>query len=758
MAIQRQFNWLGSQRVDAPHLRLVESGVANDFQALSGTLMAGTRALVAWGATIVDTGMTGTPASSLLLRMASAVLLHATAAEPGAIYTVSSSQPDDVLNGTNSLVVGSFTPGTHQVNYVSLDLLRLADTTTQDSVVFRSLATGNEFTQTVPLGRVLQYRIHISTSDFGTTPTYCPIAKVTVDASGNVESIVDCRQMFWRLGSGGTTPDVLAQYVWLNRDEAVSTSGFTGGDKDLTCQHDFNRAVMQRLWELGGGEHWYSPADDRTVQLVYDNSVVFPATGENWHWTGTDLLWRGLSYWMANSTATVNLVTDVTIATPGVTDLVDGEVIYVELDRAANGTITPVKALASTLFSLPPTTPGSRHILAWRKGAYVYVGQQSTVVNSGGVHATNTSFGTVRLFTAFVPDPFNPVVPVMDAYSAVVLADPTASANVVARGITRDVAGATLKIGTGANDTSGVLISRASATTQVAGLLDVLQGITVVGGVTNRSGVVSTGNGTGVGVSGTGGATNAAGVTGTGGATNGVGVAGTGTGTGAGVYGYGGGDTGTGVSGAGGGDHGVGVYGIGGEVSGYGVEGHGVGASAGVVGVGGDSGADGVNGTGSGTGNGVYGLGGDHGVGVYGQGATGRPGVVGNTNSSYGTAGYATTGHGLHGEASGTAGIGVYGTGGTGGTGFGGYFAGGALAAGVQAVGGSGVSIGVHAECGSGGGAAVVASAVNGGCSLYMNPTSQPTTYVHEGAIYYDSTQHKISYYDGSNWKLLAVV
>jgi hypothetical protein len=419
MAIQRQGNWLGNMRVDVPHLRLVEAAIAGDFQALSGTFMTGTKALVAWGAAILDTGVTGTPASSLILRMASAVLLHGTASEAGCIFTVSPLQADDVLNGTNTNVVGSFTPGTHQVNYVGLDLVRLSDPGTQDAVVFRS-SSGAEFTQVVPLARVLKYRIHITTSDFSSNPTFCPIAKVVTDSFGNVEQVIDCRQMFWRLGTGGTTPNAVAQFTWSNRNENTSSSGFTGGDKDLQSQSDFNRAVMQRLWELGGGEHWYAPASERSVQLTYDNTAVFPATGENWQWTGTDLLWRGLSYWFANSTATENPVTDVTVATPGLTDIADGQLLYVELNRTTNATITPVKATWGSLFALAESTPGSRHILAWRQHGRVFVGQQSTVVNTGGTHATNTSFGTVKLLTAYAPDPSNPLVPTLNAGNQVV--------------------------------------------------------------------------------------------------------------------------------------------------------------------------------------------------------------------------------------------------------------------------------------------------------------------------------------------------
>lgn len=789
MAIQRQFNFLGNMRVDVPHLRLVESSVAADFQALSGTLMSGTRALVAWGAAVLDVGVAGTPASSLLMRMAGAVLLHGTATEPGAIFTVSTTQPDDILNGTNTLVVGSFTPGVHQVNYVSIDLLRLADPATQDTVVFRSASTGAEFTQVVPLGRVLQYRIHISTSDFGTTPTYCPIAKVTVDASGNVESVVDCRQMFWRLGTGGTTPNALAQFSWSNRNEATSTSAFTGGDKDLRSQSDFNRAIVQRLWELGGGEHWYSPATDRTVQLTYDNTATFPATGENWDAISSpgNLLWRGLSFWFADSTGTENLVADAAVATPGLTNLVDGDLVYVELNRTANVTVTPVKTTWAALFALPESTPGSRHILAWRQHGRIYVGQQSVVVNTGGVHATNTSFGVVKLFTAFVPNPANPVVPVMDADSAVVLANPATPANVVARGITRDSAG-TMAIATGANDTA-VTISKSGAITTVAGTLHISEsatcvalngavqndaftstggdrstpglagaGLTGIGGAgaalsLGGNGVVGTGGAAtgipGAGVVGTGGAGGGGGVgvAGNGGGPNGRGGGFAGVGTGSGVEASGGGTAGTGVKGTGGAAGGIGVVGTGGAASGIGVEGVGTGGSAGVqgtgqaagvgvAGFGGATDAAGVEGTGGGTnGPGVIGVGVGTGSGIFGTG--------GATVSSAGVSGQGGGGggYGVHGTGSGTL-PGVYGT-----------AAGTADGTQGQA---TGSGAGVYGVSATGPGVQAIANATRGSINLAPRNTAPTTPVV--GDMYCDNFTAPAHFYvcvTAGAWTLL---
>jgi hypothetical protein len=143
-----------------------------------------------------------------------------------------------------------------------------------------------------------------------------------------------------------------------------------------------------------------------------------------------------------------------------------------------------------------------------------------------------------------------------------------------------------------------------------------LRGATVTQATANTVAFTSTGNGTGDGVQGFGGATSANGVYGSGGAPNGIGVAGAGTGTGTGVYGAGGTTGGGGMSGQGGNlgtgaQAGPGVTGTGGNgsasnspggvgVKGFGGTGNGAGAGGiGVTGAGGGTAAGGyfANGT-----------------------------------------------------------------------------------------------------------------------------------------------------------------
>ena len=190
--------------------------------------------------------------------------------------------------------------------------------------------------------------------------------------------------------------------------------------------------------------------------------------------------------------------------------------------------------------------------------------------------------------------------------------------------------------------------------------------------VVDTTSIAATGNGTGSGVTGTGGATaGSIGVIGTGGAGGGVGVQGIGTGAagGGGVFqtsatasggtaavtGTATNTNGAGVAGTGTGT-GPGVAGIGAS-TGAGVTGRGAGATTGatagegVLGFGGVT-APGVRGTSGGTGPAVKGDGnfaGNTGIGVEGQGGGASPGVKGTGGTGRGVLGVGGTGIGASG-------------------------------------------------------------------------------------------------------------
>lgn len=396
--IIRQTNWLGQMRIDLPLLRAMESSVAADFDLATGTIFGGRQPLVIKGFSLANITV-GSALNQMELVVAGAVLVNFNATESGSMFSVAADATNEVLSSTNSKVVGSFTSSA--TNFIGLDLIRSADDTTSDTLQFINSSTLVETSRTVPLARTLNFRIVISTADFSSQPNLVPIAKVVADSSNNVSSVEDARNMAFRLADGGDFPNIQGFYSWPgSRWENTSGDIFAGGDKAIGSQKEWQDAVMTRLWELGGGEYWYSATADRNVNMVWTGSTF--TNGENFEWDGTNLHWKGLRFIFDDSTGYYNDVANQTSDSAGLTNLTDGQCIYVDLDRSANKTggsaLLAAKATTTTLG--PGAIPGARQIIAWRVGSSVYTRGWRYPVGTTFVPATNTSLGVVKLSRA----------------------------------------------------------------------------------------------------------------------------------------------------------------------------------------------------------------------------------------------------------------------------------------------------------------------------------------------------------------------
>jgi hypothetical protein len=409
MSIQRQLNVLGQMRVDVPHLRSIESSIAYDFDTLAGKALSGKIPLVLKGFTVSTSGTVGTPATGLQLNVAGGLLMHFGASEAGTVFTVADNAAPEILSATNRNVSGSFVGGV--TNYIGLDLLRSADSSTSDITQFLDTGTLKEKSQSVPQARTLQYKIVISTQNFTVSSNILPIAQVVTDGLNNVGSVTDCRRMMFRLGSGGDSPSALSSYNWGARTEnPIIYSGgldaFTGEDKSITNLKSWMDATMTSIWELRGGQSWYSNVFRDNVKLCYGPSVV-AANGDNFYFNAGTLYWKGLSLAFENSVGHVDTITDNDIT--GVA-FADGSCLYVDLVRESNATIVAhVGTLAAVGSSL---IPGRRIILAWRLGSYVYSRDRSYEVGRTFSAATTVALGLVRI-NAVAPVPAAPVVPVI---------------------------------------------------------------------------------------------------------------------------------------------------------------------------------------------------------------------------------------------------------------------------------------------------------------------------------------------------------
>jgi hypothetical protein len=433
MAVGRQLNVKGQMRIDVPHLRLIESGVVYDFDTLAGGILAGKLPYVVTGF-IPAAWVGGSAASSISLVTADSIFVNYQASENGSMLMVPSDRAPEQLSITNSRVSGSFTVS--QTNYISLDLTRTEDDSTSDVVHFIDPATSQGTPKIIPLGRTMDYQIHITTSPFSTTPQRCPVMIVTTDASNNIVSVVDARPMMFRLAAGGDTPSALSKYAWpegrnIGVTPANESALFTGGDKAIGDLKSWISAVEEMIWQINAGEYWYS-----NTQMT---STWFMPSGTNvWGWVlgSQTISWSDpLEIVFTGSTAMHN-----TIAA-GSAVLTANTALYVDFNRYTDGAVLLTYVGPISTLNGEPATPGIRYPIAWRVGTGTPAVRNLPVpagVSPVGL-ATTTTPGSVYLNTASAT-PY-----------AVVSTGLNGSA--VAGGLTRSTAGS-LQIGTNANDTS----------------------------------------------------------------------------------------------------------------------------------------------------------------------------------------------------------------------------------------------------------------------------------------------------------------
>jgi hypothetical protein len=398
MAVGRQQNLQGQIRLDIPMVRSIESGVSYDFDVLAGQMMTGGLPQVIKGFKFVEAGALGKDAEALVLQVAASSLIHFRATEAGSIFRVPVDRASETLSPTNPRVQGSFTPGA--TNFVGIDLVRRVDDATADTAQFLIPTTNKEKARVIPMGRTMDYRIVVSTTEFSATPGIAPIAKVVTDASNKVVSLEDARELMYRLARGGSSPSAVSPYGWPGgRNESVVAQASVGGDRSITDLKQWLNAMMTKVWELGGGEYWYSLTGDRNVHM--NASASFASTLEGFEVVASNLHWQKLIFTFDNSTGVKNEVAEQLTDSTGLTDLADGECLYVDLDRTQDRTVVGTNALTAqrtTIRSLGGSArPGNRWIFAWRIGSDFYVVGQVWPVGQTFRAASTSIRGVVKL-------------------------------------------------------------------------------------------------------------------------------------------------------------------------------------------------------------------------------------------------------------------------------------------------------------------------------------------------------------------------
>ena len=392
MAVLSELNLLGQELLTVPHVKMLESGVRGDFDALAYMLIGETSAIVK-GFDQVGTAV-GISSSLLAFKSAGAKIIHPLASENGSIFSVSTTRDLEVLDpNTNTRMTGACQPSS--TNYIGIDLKRTADASTADVMQFLDPSQDQEFPQKVPTRRTLDYQWIISKTPFSFNLSVAPVAIVVTDQLNNISSFHDARNLFGRLTPGGDNQNDVVPYSWPGRNIVVESNSMLGtaGDKSLTSLKTWMQAVMSKLWEISGGQYWYSLAADRNVHLN-TGSTLFASTGESFEVASGHLHWQGISFSFDNSPQYSLNVNDQTTNQAGLTDLNDGECIYVDLDRTTSSSVQAQKGILSMLGG--SLRPGQRWVVAIRNGNKYYVSGQPWPVGSSFSVATTVHSGVIK--------------------------------------------------------------------------------------------------------------------------------------------------------------------------------------------------------------------------------------------------------------------------------------------------------------------------------------------------------------------------
>jgi uncharacterized protein YqkB len=158
---------------------------------------------------------------------------------------------------------------------------------------------GGDFKAQVNTEEYIVAEVGVSTVDF--PENSIPLAKVRMDATV-IKSIQDCRQMFFRLGTGGFTPNPLNNYFWRSLPTAgykrvetndtmtdpLDPNPFQGADKNIRSWKEWMDAIMSKIKEMDGNAHWYDQSVG-SIHTIFDDVLksTFRSKGKWEHDTST---------------------------------------------------------------------------------------------------------------------------------------------------------------------------------------------------------------------------------------------------------------------------------------------------------------------------------------------------------------------------------------------------------------------------------------------------------------------------------------
>ena len=296
MSVLSRVSLTGQQRFDLSTVVGSESFTAYDFRALSSSFVGSDSAYILRGLSVV--GRSGLSVSISTKDC----FAYNPQDNNGSFYYGLATDPDEIVQlpsgQTNIYVEATFSNATQNpINIGVWDPLALTGAN----------AAGTEFTTTADFEEYIKLSITVNTVGF----TAGAIPLLTASTSGSsITAMEDARELFFRLGTGGTTPNSLHKFPWSNARSEPSPSGVAVGenagspwqsqdatgiinDKGIHTFKQWMDAVMTRISEITGSALWYQsgisvgPASNVSLNQVFFDTLghsIQPSQTSTFKW------------------------------------------------------------------------------------------------------------------------------------------------------------------------------------------------------------------------------------------------------------------------------------------------------------------------------------------------------------------------------------------------------------------------------------------------------------------------------------------
>jgi hypothetical protein len=287
-----------SERVDLPDLLSIDSFTIGDFKYLIKSLVGDDKPYILRGFEVLEPA-SAIGSQNISIKVADSVVYYPGSNAGPFYYGLpegnESSQPlipELRVNATNFVYLTFTTSDTAQDNRAFWD-------------PDKNGGVGGEFNQNINTESVISMEVGVSVASF--PENTIPVCKVVVGPSV-ISSIEDCRDLMFRLGSGGSTPDPFATFNFPSDPEAayarlepstlMSNSAdpdpFQGGDKNIHTLKEWMDVAMTKFQELGGTKYWYEDAGVSLADIMADSiGSTFKSKGTWTHDATTpgDITW-----------------------------------------------------------------------------------------------------------------------------------------------------------------------------------------------------------------------------------------------------------------------------------------------------------------------------------------------------------------------------------------------------------------------------------------------------------------------------------